>query len=170
MIKTIYNYFARGQNPYNASKYWKRRAIVVNKECRLPKIIKLYYLIYLRKVDSFNCAAISTGINTGAEFASPPNLPHGLNGIVIHPTAQIGKNVTILQQVTIGTRHENVSAVIGDGCFIGAGAKILGNITIGKNVSIGANAVVLCDVPDNCTAVGVPARIYEKSASAQDCE
>lgn len=85
-------------------------------------------------------------------------LPH-LNGIIIHPTAQIGDNCTIYQQVTIGVNDfdEQIprkAAVIGNNCYIGAGAKIIGNIRIGDNVRIGANAVVISDVPSNCTVVG----------------
>lgn len=98
----------------------------------------------------------------GAHFSEPPVLPHGINGIVIHPTCVIGKNVTIMHQVTIGTRKVNKSAVIGDNVFIGAGAKILGDISIGNNVKIGANAVVLEDIPDNSTVVGNPARIIRR--------
>lgn len=151
-----------GGNPYNHEKYWSRREVVVSKQSKAPQILKLYYLMYLRRADAFNCAAIGTGIAAGASFETAPVLPHGLNGIIIHPSVRIGKNVTIMQQVTIGTRHENKSAVIGDHCFIGAGAKILGNIIIGNNVKIGANAVVLDSVPDNCTVAGVPAQIVKR--------
>lgn len=98
----------------------------------------------------------------GVTFNSAPILPHGIKGIVIHPTAVIGENVTIMHQVTIGTRDIDESAVIGDNVFIGAGAKILGKIKIGNGAKIGANAVVIKDVPENATVVGVPGRIIEK--------
>lgn len=75
----------------------------------------------------------------------------------------IGANVTIMHQVTIGTRDIDESAVIGDDVFIGAGAKILGKIKIGNGAKIGANAVVIKDVPANATVVGVPGRIIEKN-------
>ena len=72
----------------------------------------------------------------------------------------IGKNCTLRHGVTIGNRQAvDDVPVIGDHVDIGAGAKILGKIRIGNNVSIGANAVVITDVPDNHIAVGVPARI-----------
>lgn len=74
----------------------------------------------------------------------------------------IGKHCTIFQQVTITEGDDKTSATIGDNCYIGAGAKILGNVKIGDNVKIGANAVVVTDIPSNCTAVGVPARIIRK--------
>jgi len=76
------------------------------------------------------------------------------NGVVIHPDASIGVNCLILQQVTI------VQGVkIKGHVDIGAGAKIILPVTIGNHAKIGANAVVLCDVPDGATAVGVPAKI-----------
>jgi serine O-acetyltransferase len=85
-------------------------------------------------------------------------LPHP-NGIVIHKKAQIGVNCLIHQQVTIGLIDESGLPSIGSHVDIGAGAKILGPITIGDYAKIGANAVVLCDVPAGATAVGIPARI-----------
>lgn len=84
-------------------------------------------------------------------------------GVVIHKKAVIGKNCFIRQNVTVGGAggadggKEGVS-VIGDNVDIGAGAVIIGGIHIGNNVIIGANAVVNKDLPDNCTAVGVPAK------------
>lgn len=163
--KDIYNIYRGGVQHYSPSKYWERRNIVVSAN-RIPKILKIWYLMYLRKCDAFNCAEIATGIGAGAYFATPPILPHGLKGIIIHPTAKIGRNCTIHQQVTIGTRNTNInkSATIGDNCFIGAGAKILGDITIGDNVRIGANAVVIDSVPSNCTVVGVPAKIIKRNS------
>lgn len=76
------------------------------------------------------------------------------NGIVIHPTAEIGPNCLILQQVTI---TKNVK--IGGHVDIGAGAKIIRPVKIGDHAKIGANAVVMCDVPPGATAVGIPAKI-----------
>jgi serine O-acetyltransferase len=86
------------------------------------------------------------------------------HGIVIHGNACIGNNCIIRQGVTIG--NKNMSAPfdaphIGDNVNIGAGAKILGAISIGNNVIIGANAVVTKDVPDNAIAVGIPAKIIK---------
>lgn len=83
-------------------------------------------------------------------------LPHP-NGVVIHPGASIGPNCLIFQQVTIGMRGSEGLPIIGGHVDIGAGAKILGAAHIGSHALIGANAVVLTDVPDNHVAVGVPA-------------
>lgn len=87
-------------------------------------------------------------------------MPHP-NGIVIHPNAKIGINCLIFQQVTIGQCGKMGVPVIGVHVDIGAGAKILGPVTIGDNAKIGANAVVLSDVPAGKTAVGIPAKIID---------
>jgi serine O-acetyltransferase len=84
-------------------------------------------------------------------------MPHP-NGIVLHPSATIGPNCLIFQQVTLGTAVD-LAPQIGGHVDIGAGAKLLGPITVGDHALIGANAVVLADVPSGATAVGIPARI-----------
>jgi len=83
-------------------------------------------------------------------------IPHP-NGIVIHPDAQIGPNCLIFQQVTIGAGTKPGLPIIEGHVDIGAGAKILGGIHIGAHSRIGANAVVINDIPANTTAVGIPA-------------
>jgi len=86
-------------------------------------------------------------------------------GAVISPK-HIGQNCSIIAAVTIGMRNTWDFPVIGDNVFIGAGARVLGKITIGDGAVIGANAVVISDVPAGATAVGIPARITEKSTRA----
>lgn len=85
-------------------------------------------------------------------------------GVVLHSRAKIGRNCMIAQGVTIGGRsgHYDVP-VIGDGCYIGAGAKILGPITLGDNVTVGANAVLLKDAPSNTVWGGVPAKCLKQA-------
>lgn len=83
---------------------------------------------------------------------------HGI-GIVLHQYSKIGDGTKICQNVTIGN---GMGPKVGKNCIIGSGACVLGDITVGDNVKIGVNAVVLHDIPDNCTAVGVPARIIKK--------
>lgn len=88
-------------------------------------------------------------------------IDHGM-GVVIGETAVIGKNVTLFQGVTLGgtgKEHGKRHPTIGDNVVIGAGAKVLGNITIGNDSMVGANAVVIRDVPEHSTVVGVPGRI-----------
>lgn len=91
-------------------------------------------------------------------------IDHGV-GVVIGETAIIGDDVIIYQQVTLGgvstskgKRHPTVE----NGVVIGAGAKILGNITIGQNSKVGANSVVVKDVPSDSTAIGIPARVLKR--------
>jgi serine O-acetyltransferase len=88
-------------------------------------------------------------------------LPHP-NGIVIHPDAEIGPNCLLFQQVTVGAGKGGVPTLEGH-VDVGAGAKILGAVTIGRHAKIGANAVVVSDVPSRATAVGVPAKIVPHS-------
>jgi serine O-acetyltransferase len=87
--------------------------------------------------------------------------------IIIHNDVVIGDDVIIRQGVTLGNRRLSApldAPIIGSRVNIGAGAKILGRLTVGDNVDIGANAVVLDDVPPNCIAVGVPAVIKRKKS------
>jgi serine O-acetyltransferase len=88
-------------------------------------------------------------------------LPHA-NGIVIHPDAVIGVNCLIFQQVTIGNGTRPGVPRIGGHVDIGAGAKILGGVSIGDHARIGANAVVLDDVPAGASAAGIPARVVRE--------
>ncbi|MER2295049.1 MAG: serine acetyltransferase [Desemzia incerta] len=149
---------------YNHEKYWKMRETVINPNSKTTVAYRLFYLYRIKKMDAFNNASMGCFLGEGASFLTPPKLPHGLNGIIVHPRAKIGKNCTIHQQVTIGNAVEGGEApIIGDNCYIGAGAKIIGEIIIGSNVTVGANAVVTKDIPDNCVCGGVPAKIIEKS-------
>jgi serine O-acetyltransferase len=84
---------------------------------------------------------------------------HGFATIVT--ARRIGADCWINQQVTIGHKGD-LSPVIGDRVRVAAGAKVIGGVTIGNDVTIGANAVVVHDVPDGCTVVGVPARIVKR--------
>ena len=82
-------------------------------------------------------------------------LPHPY-GIVIHSKTVLGNNVVLMQQSTIGARDvDDRAPVLGDEVFVGAGARILGGITIGERAKIGANAVVTKDVPADATVVGI---------------
>ncbi len=112
-------------------------------------------------------AAKTTGIeiHPAAKIGQRFFIDHG-HGVVIGETTEIGDDVTLYQGVTLGgtgketgKRHPN----IGDGVMIGAGAKVLGPITIGANTNVASGAVVLQDIPENSTAVGVPAQVVRRN-------
>lgn len=102
----------------------------------------------------------SSEIAASATLGGGLYMPHPF-GIVIGTDIAVGENVTILQHVTLGRRASGDprTPTIGDGAFIGAGAVIVGPITIGKGASVAANALVLDDVPDGGRAIGNPAAI-----------
>lgn len=103
-------------------------------------------------------------IHPGAKIDKGLFIDHGM-GVVIGETAIIETNVTIFHGVTLGGTGKEVGKrhpTIKSGVIIGSGAKILGNITIGKNSKVGANAVVVKDVPSNSTVVGIPAKVIRK--------
>ncbi len=100
-------------------------------------------------------------IHPGAKIGRGLFIDHGM-GIVIGETAEIGDNCTLYQNVTLGGTGKDKGKrhpTIGNNVLIGSGAKVLGPFSVGDNSKIAANAVVLSEVPDNSTAVGVPARI-----------
>lgn len=110
---------------------------------------------------------IITGIeiHPGARIGRKFFIDHGM-GVVIGETTYIGDNVLIYQGVTLGgtgKEHGKRHPTIGDNVIVGAGAKILGNLKIGTNSRIGAGSVVIEDVPENSTVVGIPGRVVHQS-------
>ncbi len=108
-------------------------------------------------------------IHPGATIGNRVFIDHGM-GVVIGETAVIGDDCTLYHGVTLGGTSWNKGKrhpTLEQGVVIGAGAKVLGPITIGKNAKIGSNAVVVKDVPENATAVGIPARILEEEKAKQ---
>ncbi|MAT06295.1 MAG: serine acetyltransferase [Acidimicrobiaceae bacterium] len=105
----------------------------------------------------------------GLELA--PSTPVGGGLYIAHPVgcvlhaASIGENVTVIGQVTLGYADDARWPTIDDRAFLGVGARILGGITVGADGRVGANAVVLTDVPAGATAVGVPARVLAQRGS-----
>ena len=141
--------------------FWKLAHWLYNN--RLPHLARFFELISM--TISSHAVSAQIEIGKGSRFWH-----HGL-GCVALQTVHIGNNCTIFQNVTFGNtlsqkeptrKNGGGYCKVGNNCMIGAGAVILGNITIGNNVQIGANAVVIHDVPDNCIAVGVPARVIER--------
>ncbi len=100
-------------------------------------------------------------IHPGAKIGEGLFIDHGM-GVVIGETAEIGNNVTLYQEVTLGgTSHLRIKRhpTIEDDVVVGVGAKVIGNITIGTGSKIGAGTVVICSVPPHATIVGVPGQV-----------
>ena len=117
----------------------------------------IWYLWFFRRL------RVKTGI-----MLFPNTIDEGLS--LVHPgfrriggCTHIGKNCTILPNVLIGKKEPRLKAdvYIGDNCYISTGVSILGPVTIGNNVTVGAGAVVIKDVPDNCVVGGVPAKVIK---------
>ena len=117
-----------------------------------------------RAVSQFSRFITGIEIHPGAKIGKGLVIDHGM-GVVIGETAEIGDNCTIYQGVTLGGTGKDVGKrhpTLGDNVLVGAGAKVLGPFKIGNNSKIAANAVVLEEIPDNCTAVGIPAKIARR--------
>ncbi|WP_226685743.1 serine O-acetyltransferase [Stutzerimonas stutzeri] len=117
---------------------------------------------YLARLLSFAGRLLSNvDIHPGARIGARFFIDHGA-GVVIGETAEIGDDVTLYHGVTLGGtswRKGKRHPTLGDGVLVGAGAKILGPISIGRNARVGANSVVVQDVPDGCTVVGIPGKV-----------
>src|SRR5512139_1383372 len=109
-------------------------------------------------------------IHPGATIGRRVFIDHGM-GVVVGETAEIGDDCTLYHGVTLGGTSWNKGKrhpTLMPGVVVGAGAKILGPITIGRDARVGSNAVVVKDVPDGATAVGIPARILDEQSRARD--
>ena len=103
-------------------------------------------------------------IHPAAKIGKRFFIDHG-TGVVIGETTEIGDDCTIYQGVTLGGTGKDQGKrhpTLGNNVMVGSGAKVLGPIKIGNNVRIAAGAVVLTDIPDNCTAVGIPAKVVRR--------
>ena len=109
-------------------------------------------------------------IHPGAKIGKGLFIDHGM-GVVIGETAEIGNDCTLYQGVTLGGTGKDVGKrhpTLGNNVMVGAGAKVLGPITISDNCKVAANAVVLKDIPENSTAVGIPAKITRRHGRRVD--
>ena len=109
-------------------------------------------------------------IHPGAQIGKGFFIDHG-NGVIIGETTIIGDNVTLYQGVTLGGTGKDVGKrhpTLGNNVMVGAGAKVLGPFQIGDNTKIAANAVVLKEMPENSTAVGIPAKVVRQAGRRVD--
>lgn len=136
---------------------WGRR-LERNGKAVLPGLLEKAYWL------AFRWAETMTGISLPKSAEIGPGLRiHHFGNIFINPGVVIGCNCTLRQGVTIGNRvADGPVPTVGDNVDFGAYAQVLGGVRIGNDCRIGAMSVVLCDVPDGCTAVGVPARVTER--------
>ena len=112
-----------------------------------------------RRIIAFVYPPLNTLFLDAMEIGGGLYIQHGFATVVA--AKSVGENCWINQQVTVGYNSQGEPPVIGDWVMITCGAKVLGNIRIGNHVTVGANAVVIRDVPDNCVVGGVPARILK---------
>ena len=128
--------------------------------CR-PRLLAPFAMIF-NKLNAFFGRCI---IGRGAVFGPRFVLIHSY-GVVINSAVRGGSDIRLEHLVTIGA-DKGQAPILGNDIFIGAGAKLIGNIRIGNHVKIGANAVVVDDIPDNATAVGIPARVVDRGTGGE---
>ncbi|MCQ2426889.1 MAG: serine O-acetyltransferase [Clostridia bacterium] len=139
------------------------------------KLYKSRHFLSARAVSQLARFFTGIEIHPGATIGKGLFIDHGA-GVVIGETAEIGDNCTLYQGVTLGGTGKDTGKrhpTLGNNVMVGAGAKVLGPFKIGDNSKIAAGAVVLHEIPENCTAVGIPAKIVrrggEKVADECDC-
>ena len=143
-------------------------AIIFYRMAHLLWKAKLTFLA--RALSQFARFLTGVEIHPGAEIGKGFFIDHGM-GVVIGETSIIGDNVTLFQGVTLGGTGKEIGKrhpTLGDNIVVGTGAKVLGNIKIGSNSYIGANAVVIRDVPEKATIVGVPGHIAKHEGKRVD--
>ncbi len=150
-------------------------ATLIHRFCHVLWKLRLKFLA--RLFSNISRILTSIEIHPAAKIDEGFFIDHGA-GLVIGETTRIGKNVTIYQQATLGGLAPSVDSdsqrdvkrhpTIDDNVIVGSGAQILGPVLIGKNSRIGANAVVLKDVPENITYVGIPARKIEATNCSEE--
>ncbi len=129
---------------------------------------KMYFLA--RAISQHCVKQTNIEIHPGAEIGRRFFIDHG-TGVVIGETAIIGDDCTIYQGVTLGGTgkdHGKRHPTLGNNVLVGAGAKVLGPFKIGDNSNVAAGSVVLNEIPDNCTAVGSPARVVKQNGKKVD--
>ena len=144
------------------------QAVIIYRLTHLLWGYKLYWLA--RFISTFARLITGIEIHPGAVIGRRFFIDHGM-GVVIGETSEIGDDCMIYHGVTLGGTSwdkEKRHPTLMDGVIIGAGAKILGPVTLGKNVRVGSNSVVVRSIDDNETVVGIPGRVVRKKSSEID--
>ena len=172
MIEDIRSVFKRDPAARNVFEiitcYSGVQAVIIYRFTHLLWRYKLYWLA--RFISTFARWITGIEIHPGAVIGRRFFIDHGM-GVVIGETSEIGDDCMMYHGVTLGGtswNKEKRHPTLKDGVIIGAGAKILGPITLGKNVRVGSNSVVVKSIDDNCTVVGIPGRVLEKKVSDDD--
>lgn len=123
-----------------------------------------------RILDRFARALTGNVVPGSARIGQGCALAYGGIAVVIHKDSIIGRNVLIGQAITLGAKEGYASSevlpapIIGDNCYLAAGCRIIGGVTVGANSIVATNAVVLADVPPNSVVVGIPARVVGRTS------
>ena len=172
MIEDVRSVFKRDPAARNVFEiitcYSGVQAVIIYRFTHLLWRYKLYWLA--RFISTLARWITGIEIHPGAVIGRRFFIDHGM-GVVIGETAKIGDDCMMYHGVTLGgTSWDKVKRhpTLKDGVIIGAGAKILGPIILGKNVRVGSNSVVVKSIDDNCTVVGIPGRVLQKKVSDDD--
>jgi len=172
MIEDVRSVFKRDPAARNVFEiltcYSGVQAVIIYRLTHLLWRYKLYWLA--RFISTLARWITGIEIHPGAVIGRRFFIDHGM-GVVIGETAEIGDDCMMYHGVTLGgTSWDKVKRhpTLKDGVIIGAGAKILGPITLGKNVRVGSNSVVVRSIDDNCTVVGIPGRVLKEKVSDDD--
>ena len=172
MIEDVRSVFKRDPAARNVFEiitcYSGVQAVIIYRFTHLLWRYKLYWLA--RFISTLARWITGIEIHPGAVIGRRFFIDHGM-GVVIGETAEIGDDCMMYHGVTLGGtswNKEKRHPTLKDGVIIGAGAKILGPITLGKNVRVGSNSVVVKSIDDNCTVVGIPGRVLKKKVSDDD--
>ncbi len=172
MIEDIRSVFKRDPAARNVFEiltcYSGVQAVIIYRFTHLLWRYKLYWIA--RFISTLARWITGIEIHPGAVIGRRFFIDHGM-GVVIGETAKIGDDCMMYHGVTLGgTSWDKVKRhpTLKDGVIIGAGAKILGPVTLGKNVRVGSNSVVVKSIDDNCTVVGIPGRVLKKKVTDDD--
>jgi len=168
-IRSVFNRDPAARNVFEIlTCYSGVQAVIIYRFTNILWRYKLYWIA--RFISTLARWITGIEIHPGAVIGRRFFIDHGM-GVVIGETSEIGDDCMMYHGVTLGgTSWDKVKRhpTLKDGVIIGAGAKILGPITLGRNVRVGSNSVVVKSIDDNCTVVGIPGRVLKKKVSDDD--